>query len=118
MYARQVVRQARLHQGMVDWWLERYPNIDRGRFEINEEDVNFLLGDRYLDRLDPDPPQEDYKSVHRHGLMLQLWQWFLQQFGSFLWGVVFSGLLFLGFHHGRLVLDFVIFFVPSHSFID
>jgi hypothetical protein len=118
MYARRVVRQDRLCQVMVNRCLERYPNIDRGRFEINEEDVDFLLGDPYLDRPDPDPPQVNQEPVHRHGLMVQLWQWFFQQFGGFLWGVVFSGLLFLGFRYGRLVLDFVIFFVASHSFID
>jgi hypothetical protein len=41
--------------------------------------------------------------------MVPLWQWFFQQFGGFLWGVVFFGLLFLGFRYGRLVIDFGIF---------
>jgi hypothetical protein len=78
MYARRVVNQDRLRQVMVNRCLERYPNIDRGRFEINEEDVDFLLGDPFLDRPDPDPhvndDQVDQEPVHRHGLMVQLWQ--------------------------------------------
>jgi hypothetical protein len=120
MYARRVVRQDRLRQVMVNRCLERYPNIDRGRFEINEEDVDFLLGDPYLDRPDPDPhvndDQVDQEPVHWHGLMVQFWQWFFQMFGGFLWGVVFSGLLFLGFRYGHLVLDFVIFLChPTRS---
>jgi hypothetical protein len=98
--------------------MERYPDIDRGRFQINNGDVDFLLDDSYLDRPDADPPgnhdQVDQEPVHRHGLMVQFWQWVFRQFGGFLWGVLFAGLLFLGFHYGRLVLDFVDFFVPSH----
>jgi hypothetical protein len=122
MYARRVVRQDHLRQVMVNRCLELYPEIDRGRFRINERDVDFLLDDPNLDRPDADLPgnhdQVAQEPVHGHGLMVQFWRCFFRQFGGFLRGVVFAGLLFLWFRDGRLEFDFVDFFVPSHLFID